>query len=42
MNSPDLSILLGAWGKCSSCLSDLSNDGVVGSAALAMLLGAWN
>ncbi|MDZ4756069.1 MAG: S8 family serine peptidase [Phycisphaerae bacterium] len=43
VGAADLSILLGAWGKCAgSCLADLDFDGMVGSADLAILLGAWD
>ncbi|MFO0829821.1 MAG: dockerin type I repeat-containing protein [Phycisphaerales bacterium] len=41
VNSIDLGLLLGAWGRCASCAADLDGDGVVGSADLAILLGAW-
>lgn len=42
VSASDLSILLGAWGRCGGCAADLDGNGTVDSADLAILLGAWN
>ncbi len=41
VNAEDLSILLGSWGLCSSCVADINNDGVVGGFDLAIVLANW-
>jgi len=41
VGSPDLGILLAAWGQADSP-ADLDGDGVVGSPDLGILLAAWN
>lgn len=41
VGSPDLIMLLGAWGPCGACDEDLDGDGQVGTPDLLLLLGAW-
>lgn len=41
VGSPDLALLLGAWGSATEGFGDLDGDGFVGPADLASLLGAW-
>lgn len=41
VNSADLAILLGVWGRCAGCPADLDRDGAVGSSDLSILLGSW-
>lgn len=41
VDAADLAVLLGAWGSCDGCASDLNCDGTVDAADLSILLGAW-
>jgi hypothetical protein len=36
-----LGLLLGSWGSCPGCITDLNGDGVVNGAELGILLGNW-
>ncbi len=45
VSTPDLLLLLGAWGNCppkGECPADLDADGVVGTTDLLILLGHWD
>ena len=37
-----LALLLGSWGVCGGCPTDLNGDGVVDGVDLAILLGGWS
>ena len=41
VNGTDLAVMLGAWGTCDGCPSDLNHDGEVGPVDLGALLGEW-
>lgn len=41
VDAPDVAVLLGLWGPCSTIAADLNNDGAVNTADLSIVLGAW-
>lgn len=41
VGTPDLLLLINAWGPCGGCPADLTNDGTVGTPDLLQLINAW-
>jgi len=42
VNGSDLTMLLGAWGACTSCAADIDRDGEVAGSDLTTLLSNWS
>ena len=41
VDAADLTTMLGEWGPCPDCPSDIDGDGEVAASDLTVLLGAW-
>jgi hypothetical protein len=41
VDGTDLGLMLGAWGACDQCASDLNGDGNVNGDDLGTLLAGW-
>ena len=41
MDGADLAVLLGEWGVCENCESDINEDGQVNGADLSLVLSSW-